>query len=101
MKQLTKCPLDYDITYTFVEDSLRNVNRLTSELLKVIDFKKGYFFTLLPEGSNIERLYEFKGGVILPQNPIIEYESSPGSISTYSIVPTIDKELSVLIQQKV
>ena len=49
-------------------------NVLSSELLNLVDFKSGVFFTLLTLGSDLERLYEFKSGIILPQNPIIVTE---------------------------
>ncbi len=67
MRQLYKHLLDFDATWKFTYDSLYDVNQLSSELLNVIDFKSGYFFTLLPKEANIERLYEFKTGLILPQ----------------------------------
>lgn len=101
MKQLTRYPLDYDITYDYVQDSFIDANKLSSELLKATDFKKGYFFTLLPEGSNIDRLYEFKDGIILPQNPTIEYKNSSGRTSSYTLIPMIRNELSVLIHNKI
>lgn len=50
----------------------------------------------MPDGSNIENLYEFETGLILPQNPIKQYESG-GKFYTYSMTPNIDQELDEFI----
>jgi len=63
MKKLYRHELDCDRTMKFVKDNLTEINALSIELLNLIDFKSGAFFTLLPEGSDLERLHEFKGGV--------------------------------------
>lgn len=96
MKQLNKHELNFDPSWNYVKHNLDKTNALSSELLKLLDFKKGGFFTLLPNNANIQRIYEFEAGVILPQNPIEEYFIS-GKRATYSITPTINDELSDLI----
>ena len=98
MKNLHKHFLDNEKTFSFFSDSLENANTLSSEVLNSIAFKDGHFFTLLPEDANLERLYEFKWGAILPQNPRIRHENSNGY---YSIKPTIREELSFLIREKI
>lgn len=98
---LTKYNLEYEQAFKYVHDNLEGTNALSSALLRIIDFQKGSFFTLLPDGSNIERLYEFEAGVILPQNPDIEYISkNTGEKNTYSLIPKIDDELSEVIFAK-
>jgi len=81
----------------FVKDNLTEINALSIELLNLIDFKSGAFFTLLPEGSDLERLHEFKYGVILPQNSLIITERKK---SFSREVPTIKKEMSSFIFNK-
>jgi len=100
MKQLNKHKLNFDPTWKYVKNNLEKATTLSAELLNLLDFKNGHFFTLLPNDANIKRLYEFEGGVILPQNPEQEYFVS-GKRATYSIIPTIRKELSELILKKI
>jgi hypothetical protein len=68
--------------------NLEGLNTLSIELLNFIHFDQGSFFTLLPDNSNYDRLYEFEAGLVLPQNPEIEYFVS-GRRCTYSHIPTI------------
>lgn len=100
MKQLHKHELDFDPAREYVQNSLDKANTLSSELLNLLNFKNGIFFTLLPNDANIERLYEFKAGGILPQNPIQEYVVA-GEKATYSIIPTIGDEVSELILKEI
>lgn len=95
--KLHRYDLDFQRTLAYLRKSLTNANTLSDILLEVIDFKKGSLFTLLPEGSNLERLYEFEAGVILPQNPRIVTCSEEGVSSSYSITPSISKKLSEII----
>ncbi|WP_079978252.1 hypothetical protein [Parachlamydia acanthamoebae] len=99
MKTLYRYELNFDRTIEFVKKKLGIKNALSSELLNLVDFKSGVFFTLLTLGSDLERLYEFKSGVILPQNPIIVSETN-GKKSRHQIVPTIKEELSNFVFHK-
>ncbi|WP_226987478.1 hypothetical protein [Parachlamydia acanthamoebae] len=99
MKTLHRHELDFERTMEFVKDNLNEVNALSSELLNLVDFKSGVFFTLLTVDSNLERLYEFENGIILPQNPIIVSETN-GKKSRHQRVPTIKEELSDFIFHK-
>lgn len=100
MDQLNKHILHFDTTWEYAYQSLHEVNTLSSELLNLVDFKKGSFFTLLPTGANLERLYEFKAGLILPQYPEEEYFVN-GRKATFTRIPTIEEELSELILNEV
>ncbi|WP_079978261.1 hypothetical protein [Parachlamydia acanthamoebae] len=99
MKTLYRHELDFERTMEFVKDNLNEVNALSSELLNLVNFKSGVFFTLLTLGSDLERLYEFKSGVILPQNPIIVTEID-GKKSRHQEVSTIKEELSDFVFHK-
>ncbi len=70
MKKLIKHELNLDLTWSFVQENLDNANALSIECLKHFKRQEGHFYTLLPEDANLEYLYRFKYGCILPQNPI-------------------------------
>jgi len=99
MRQLYKHLLDFDSAWKFTYDCLYDVNHISSELLNVIDFKSGYFFTLLPKEANIERLYEFKSGLILPQSEESYYVN--GKKCTFTRIPTIDEEIADSILKEI
>jgi hypothetical protein len=96
MKKLNKHLLKYEFAKEFFEDTLIDANTLSNELLNVIDFTDGYFFTLLPENANLENLYKFTTYGILPQNPTIEYLVNE-QMSTYTEIPTIVQEIGTYI----
>lgn len=100
MIKLIRYNLSLDPTLQYVKKTLDNANTLSSVLLKLIDFDEGNFFTLLPEKSNIERLYEFESGIVLPQNPEQKYASDETK-ATFATIPTIKNELSELIMQNI
>lgn len=99
VRQLYRYNLDFKKSMDYIADNLQGTNTLSSELLNTVSFESGCFFTLLPEGSNIERIHEFEVGVVLPQNPELHYDSQETK-STYSFIPTIDDELAQLIHKK-
>jgi hypothetical protein len=101
MKTLKKQELDYSRAAVYVVDNLRETSTLSERLLKIVDFKNGNFFTLLPEDANLERLYEFEAGEILPQSPVEIQRTSHGEISTYTWIPTLEEELSDFIFKKI
>jgi len=99
IRNLKRYELESNRALTHVNYSLENVNALSKELLKLIDFKTGCFFTLLLDNSSLERLYEFETGLILPQNPDMQYMLAESS-STYSIIPTMHNEIANFIFKK-
>jgi hypothetical protein len=96
MQKLNKYELDFASAWEFVFNNLKEVNSLSIELLKLLDFKTGHFFTLLPEDSNLKMLYDFKGGLILPQFPEQE-QIIDGRKSTFSWIPDRNEDLSQMI----
>ena len=100
IKQLLKYKLDFDSSWEYVFDNLDKVNTLSIQLLKLLNFKDGYFFTLLPNDANLDNIYDFKGGLVLPQNPI-ETHIVNGHKSYYSWIPNIRNELSHLILKEI
>ena len=57
MKKLKKHKLKFDLTWKYIQNSLREINTLSNELLNLLKFKNGKFFTLLPWNANVERIY--------------------------------------------
>jgi hypothetical protein len=96
MKRLNKQKLDFETSLKYVQDNLDKTNALSSELLNLINFKTGNFFTLLPDDANIQEIHNFKAGWILPPNPIEEYYVGDFK-ATYSIKNSIEDELIPLI----
>ncbi|MFI0436150.1 MAG: hypothetical protein ACH350_10605 [Parachlamydiaceae bacterium] len=93
---LDKYELNYENALEYVKNDLDDVNVLSKELLKLLNFKNGYFFTMLPSRAKFKEIYNFKVGGILPQNPIKEYYVD-GIKSNYSVKNSINNELSFLI----
>lgn len=100
MKLLIKHTLNYEPTWEYVKDNLDQVNALSILSLKLIDFKEGNFFTLLPEDGNIKWLYNFQGGGILPPNPVQEHILD-GKKTFYRVGVSIMEDLSTLIFKKI
>jgi hypothetical protein len=93
MNRLFRYPLRYEFLYPYFKDILEGANTLSDELINMVNFDQGDFFTLLPNEINLERIYEFKMGGILPQYEEIYNENG----SSYQYIPNIDNELSEYI----
>ncbi|MDR3624644.1 MAG: hypothetical protein P4L16_05850 [Chlamydiales bacterium] len=96
MKKLNRIELEFEQAFKYVIYNLEGGQSLSVELIAAINFREGCFFTLLPDDYNHPILYQFECGGILPQNPTIEYEVC-GEKCSYSIIPTIQNELSLYI----
>jgi hypothetical protein len=64
MKPLQRYPLLFLPTINYVRQSLKGANSLSDHLLKLVDFEKGRFYTLLFKDSQIDSLHDFKTGII-------------------------------------
>lgn len=62
-----KIPLDWENTFHYFFKHLFYGNHLSAEVLKVVNLKEGTFYTILPQSTNFEQLYNFKNGSIIPQ----------------------------------
>lgn len=91
MRKLIKHVINFDVALKYFVDHLDDVNCLSRSVLKIVDLKKGKFFTLLPENANISGLYHFDNA-ILQQNPLTKYDDT--SSAAYQIIPSIREELS-------
>jgi hypothetical protein len=100
LKRLNKLKLDFNPVMEYVIKQLGTINTLSCELLKLLNFKEGHFFTLLPDDANLKGIHHFKWGGILPQNPIQE-QIIDGRRSTFTWIPDTDKEMSLLILNEI
>lgn len=96
MHELKKRKLDFEKTFLYVKHNLEKTNILSIELLNLLNFENGHFFTLLPDNANLDGRHDFKSGWILPPNPIEEYYVD-GVRCTYSIKNTIRHQLIPLL----
>ncbi len=62
MKILDRYTLDLSKTLAYLQDNLSGTNLLSSEICKLVEFKNGVFYTLLPKNLTDEQLYGFKWG---------------------------------------
>lgn len=84
---LTKYSLDFDKVWLFFKEHIE-WKSLSLEIVKRIDFRKGFFYTYLLPSANLQILYDFKEG-IYPPNP---------RIGNYEPITHLNNELSQLIQ---
>lgn len=98
MVKLKRYNLNFTSALEYFSDNLKHVNTLSDFFLKEIDFSQGSFFTLLTENSNIEKIYKFEEGGILPQKSPTKY---CGTEETFTLISSIKDELSVLISEKI
>lgn len=99
-KDLTRYNLEYKKSMVYLSDQLLAGNTLSHELLNMLNFGKGQFYTLLPNDAALEKIYEFSSGGVLPQNEILEGVNNSGQKYYYSETPTIKNELSEFIMKK-
>lgn len=86
MYQLIKHSLEFELPYLFFKDSLEDANTLSNELLNLLNFKDGSFFTLLPEDANLERIYELETGLVLPNILRYPMKLEKDHINTFQIL---------------
>jgi hypothetical protein len=94
MRELIKYALESKKVYPYFKDRLDEVNELSIQVINVVDFEEGCFFTLLPKDANLNRIYNLNEGMILPQNP--KLLGNDGK-SLYQYIPTLQEEVSVYI----
>ena len=100
MNKLIRYELEFEPALVHVKDNLDEINTLSKAILNMIDLRCGSFFTLLPKEANLQQLYQFKSGGILPQNPIEENWVN-GRQSWFSWIPDIELELSYLMYNEI
>ncbi len=68
-RQILKHELNFDKTINYFIDHIQCGNTLSKKVIERINFELGIFFTFLPFNANVNGLYDFSyGGIIPPTN---------------------------------
>lgn len=99
MKKIIKHSLDFDKVYPYFIKQISCGNALSQKVIKEIDFKKGIFFTFLPDNAVLERLYEFRFGGIIPlkYKDKLHYTQNTNMPFFPGYFTTMDRKLSSFI----
>ena len=81
--------LDFDKTYPYIIDHLKNGHSLAQQISTNIDFRKGKFFTLLPNNAVLNRIYLYHQGGILPSLGRLE----TARYANFWPIPNTDQQL--------
>jgi len=90
--------LNPELTWLFFLENLDNANALSIELLKNFKTDEGYYYTLLPEDANLDNLYRFNNGNVLPQNTIKYGPIGDLGNQHYSETPSLIDDLANTIK---
>ncbi|WP_154017922.1 hypothetical protein [Candidatus Protochlamydia phocaeensis] len=72
MNKLKKYELNFDEALNYIKWNLNKTNTLSCELLNLLNFRSGCFFTLISNQTVIENLHNFERGGIFPQQSMKE-----------------------------
>lgn len=98
-KNIKKIILDFDKTFPYFKDHIGCGKTLSKKIIEKIDFSQGLFFTLLPENANLNKLYEFSHGEIIPQSSNSEEPFFIEGISQpFHLLLTTDHDLCEFIK---
>ncbi|MBM3199208.1 MAG: hypothetical protein FJZ58_08185 [Chlamydiae bacterium] len=67
--QVVRYPLDFDKTLSYFVNHIEAGNTLSEKVVKKINFHQGTFSTILPHNANLESLFLFDRGGIIPSIP--------------------------------
>lgn len=96
MKNLKTRPLDFDKTFHYVFNNIKNTNELSNAILSQVNFHLGRFFTLLPDDAALHRIHEFSYGNMISQSSNLKKKyniSGVGDIWGVEVI-NIDHELA-------
>lgn len=66
MRKIVKHFLEFDKTISYFLDHIEYDTILSKKIINKINFTEGSFFTILPENADLNRLYDFKWGGVIP-----------------------------------
>ncbi len=100
MRKIKKYNLDYDKTIRYFIEHIKCGKTLSQKVIEKIDFRQGNFFTFLPANAELDRLYAFSYGGIIPAVSCgilaCEVEGYPEGFLPQQVI-TMDQELSEFI----
>ena len=94
-RKIKKYELDPEKTLPYFLDHIKCGKTLSEKIFEKVDFTKGSFFTILPCDIELERLFDFKHGGIIPPAPD-EKKSNSEELLLGKII-TMSHECSSLI----
>ncbi len=104
MREIKKHNLDLDKTISYFIDHIKCGKTLSEKVIKKTDFQQGNFFTLLPVDAELDRLYAFSYGGIIPAVSCgilaCEVKGYPDGFHPQQVI-TMDQELSEFISSYV
>ncbi len=93
---MKKWTLNYTTAWPYFKDHIEWGNSLSRFLIEKIDFKKGHFFTILPEDAQIENIEDLRSGGILLQPPL---KKSPSNKGYWQLIPTTVDSMTEFIKK--
>ncbi len=69
MKSINRYNLEFDKTFSYFVDHIQSGKFLAKQAVTKIILNQGSFFTLLPSDAQLEKMYEFSCGGIMPKEP--------------------------------
>lgn len=86
MMTLNKYNLDFEKSRRYFDSVLLNANEISTNLIKLVDFQSGEFFTLLPINTDLKNIHEFSmGGIACGVKPLIRLIISEQLSLDYSL----------------
>lgn len=100
MEKSERHNLDFNLTHNYVvEEHLKFGNALSKAILKNCDFNLGTFHTILPKRANLNAIYRFKTGGIIPQDKEKKLIDFQGSKKWYQELSSTREEMIQYVEQ--
>lgn len=98
-EKINKIHLNHEQTYNYFIDHI-DYHMLGKTILDRVNFENGMFFTILPKNANIDRLYLFPYGGILPPISTVQLQHTESSkhFLTPNKIKNMDNELCKWIE---
>jgi len=100
MKLLKKVDLDFVPTWDYARDQLEGGNSLSSQLLKLVEFEKGYFYLMLPDEADRSHLYNFTWPGLMPKGSIKEINVL-GKTRKAEIINSLTPEIACFLTEEI
>lgn len=65
MTKLNVCELDFEKALTYFQENLLDTDTLSTQLIKLVNFESGRFFTFYSKNADHKKIYEFQHGGIV------------------------------------
>ncbi len=100
MNKLEKYVLDFHRSFSYFKDNLSGANKMSDSIMRLVNFKDGHFFTLLPADMNVSKLLNFESGGVLSQNDLQDIFVLGKGVKG-RIIPTIHAYICNLVRESI